>query len=180
MNIKVFVPLLFSTVIGAGCTKGTQSADNSDWQGFPILSPISNADPAVRDAVTVKVPTKLAIQRTADSLSVTINRDSLESTSVVVGSKMVTGVQSNLFVYAEGDARPSESGRHGLSGGLDFNLGTSILNTKQGGIPAPGKKYIVEMELAIFETDIPPQHMWSPYGKNYKILWKRTLRETVE
>lgn len=92
---------------------------------------------------------------------------------------MVTGVRDELFVYPAGDARPSLGGRWGL-GNLDFNLGTSILNAKQDGIPVPGKKYIVEMDLAIFETDIPPQHARTPYSKNYRVLWKRTLRQTVE
>ena len=92
---------------------------------------------------------------------------------------MVIGVQHELFVYSEGDARPPGGSGYGLSG-LDFNLGTSILNMKHEGIPMPGKNYVVEMDLALFETDIPPQHMWSPYSKNYKILWKRTLRLTVE
>jgi hypothetical protein len=38
----------------------------------------------------------------------------------------------------------------------------------------------VEMELEVFETDIPPQHDWSPQSKNYKVLWKRTLKRTVD
>jgi hypothetical protein len=43
------------------------------------------------------------------------------------------------------------------------------------------QKYVVEMDLTVFETDIPPQHMWHPQGsKNYKVLWQRTLRQTVE
>ena len=43
-----------------------------------------------------------------------------------------------------------------------------------------GRKYMVELDFAIFETDVPAQHMWDPHGKNYKVLWHRTLKEVVE
>jgi hypothetical protein len=56
----------------------------------------------------------------------------------------------------------------------------TILNAKQDGIPVPEKKYVVEMDLAIFETDIPPQHGWTGHSKNFRTLWTRTLRQTVE
>jgi hypothetical protein len=67
-----------------------------------------------------------------------------------------------------------------LSDGLDFNLGTRFWHTKPDGIPLPGKKYVIEVELTIFETDVPPQHDWCPHGKNYKVLWRRTLKQTDE
>jgi hypothetical protein len=95
----------------------------------------------------------------------------------MVGTNMVTGVESKFYVYSDGQPRPANGG-YGL-GGIDFNLGTRFWHTKPDGIPLPGKKYVVEVELTIFETDIPPQHDWSPYGKNYKILWQRTLKQTV-
>ncbi len=145
-----------------------------------MCPPIADVDPLVRHQVLVKVPTRVKIERGTDTLAIEVDRNSLQTTNITVGSKMVTGVQSELFVYAEGDARPSQPGRIGLSGGLDFNLGKDFFNSKQQGIPMPGKKYVVEMDLSIFETDIPPQHMWSPYGKNYRVLWKRTLRRLVE
>ena len=97
----------------------------------------------------------------------------------MVGTNMVTGVESEFYVYPEGEPRPANGGS-GL-GGTDFNLGTIFWHTKLDGIPLPGRKYVVESELAVFETDIPGQHMWSPQGsKNYKVLWQRTLKQTVE
>jgi hypothetical protein len=145
-----------------------------------VLPPIPDAAPSVRHEVIVGVPTRLKVKRTADTLSITVDRDSLEMTSIMMGSNMVTGVRSELFVYSEGEARPTQGRRYGLSGGVDFNLGASILNTRQEDIPMPGTKYVIEMDLAIFETDIPPQHMWSPQSKNYRMLWERTLKEPVE
>ena len=179
MPVNVFVSLLLAAVICAGCATHTRSKGDSAWQGFRVLPPIPDADSSIRNEVIIKVPTKLAVMRTTDTLSIAVDRGSFDTTRITVGSKLVTGVQNELFVYSEGDARPFEGRRNGLSG-VDFNLGTSILNAKQEGIPVPGKKYVVEMDMAIFETDIPPQHMWSPHSKNYRILWKRTLKQTVE
>jgi hypothetical protein len=147
--------------------------------GFPFYPPITDVNPSIRCTISVRFPTKLKIERTSDMLSETIDTNSFESTNPMVGTNMVTGVESKIYVYPEGESRPANGGL-GLSSGLDFNLAVVYWHTKQDGIPVPGKKYVVEMDLAAFETDIPPQHMWSPYGKNYKILWQRTLKQTVE
>src|ERR1035437_3940595 len=146
---------------------------------FALLPLIADADPSIRHPVSVRVPTRLKIERTADTLSVEIDTNSFESTNFTIGTNMVTGVQSKVYVYTEGQPRPANGG-YGL-GGTDFNLGTSFWHTKREGIPLPGKKYVVELDLTIFETDIPSQHMWRPQGsKNYKVLWQRTLKHTVE
>jgi len=149
------------------------SANSEPFRGFPIPPPITNANPSIRLPRLVHVPTKLKIGRTTDMLSVKVDQSSLEATNLMVGTNMVTGVQSEEYVFPEGEPRPA-NGRYGL-GGTDFNLGTSFLHTRPDGIPLPGKKYVVEVDLAIFETDIPPQHEWAPTSKNYRILWKRTL-----
>jgi hypothetical protein len=164
-----------------GCSAVAEIPTNSNqWRGFEILPPITNANPANRLPLLVHVPTKLKIERASDTLSVEIDKNSLEATNLMVGTNIVTGVESKVYVYPDGQPRPVDGGQ-GLSSGLDFNLGTRFWHTKPDGIPLPGKKCVVEVELTAFETDIPPQHDWSPQGsKNYKILWRRTLKQTVE
>ena len=162
-----------------GCSAFAEISTNSNqWRGFEILPPITNANPSIRLPRLVHVPTKLKIGRASDTLSVEIDKSSLEATNLTVGTNMVTGVENKIYVYREGESRPANGG-YGL-GGTDFNLGTMIWHTKQEGIPLPGKRYVVELELTVFETDIPPQHDWSPHGKNYKVLWQRTLKQTVQ
>ena len=46
--------------------------------------------------------------------------------------------------------------------------------------PRPGERYVVEVQLVVFETDLPPQHMWSPASGTYEVLWKRALAHEVE
>jgi hypothetical protein len=124
------------------------------------------------------VPTKLTIERTSDVISITVDRDSFEPAEITVGSRMLTGVQRELYIYRVGEPRPARS-RLGL-GGPDFNIGTDFVNAKLNGIPVPGESYVVEIDLAIFETDIPAQHFWSPEGGKYMVLWTRTLSQVVE
>jgi hypothetical protein len=154
--------------------------NSNQWPG-PILSPITNADPSIRHSISVRVPTRLKVGRTTDTLSVTIDTNSFEYTNLMVGTNMVTGVRSEWYVYPVGEAKPANGGV-GFSDLLDFNSGSMVnyWHTEPDGIPLPGKKYVVEIDLAAFETDVPPQHMWRPYGKNYKVLWRRTLKQTVE
>jgi hypothetical protein len=179
-TMTVLVPLVLAAVICAGCATHAKSNGNTTWEGFPLLPPIPDVDPAIRHDLVVRVPRQLTIEHGKDThgkdmVWIVGNRHSLEITNIMVGSKMVTGIKYELFVYPEGSARPSHAGSLGLSG-LDFESGTAIVNPKQVLTPVPGKGYVVEMDLAIFETDVPPQHMWSPYSKNYNVLWKRTFR----
>jgi hypothetical protein len=154
--------------------------------GFPEPTPSRDANPNVRQDSTAGVPEKLLLTRTADTLSITTDPASIKVETIKVGSKMFTGVESRLYVYPVGEKRPAEPRSFGYTGGStgfarDFNPGTSSLNLKQSGIPQPGIKYVVEMEIDFFETDIPAQHMWSPRGgEKYKVLLTKTLKQIVE
>ncbi len=172
--------LVLGGVSLAGSAAAQSSAKSEPSHGFPILPPITNANPSVRHPISVRVPTKLKIERTADTLSVQIDTNSFESTNLTIGTNMVTGVQVESFVYAVGEKRPGVRFFEGLDFNF-FNLNSEVWHTKSGGIPFPGKKYVVEIDLVAFETDIPPQHEWMPQGsKNYKVLWRRTLKQTVD
>jgi hypothetical protein len=120
------------------------------------------------------------VKRTVDTLEIKVDKTTLEPIVISVGSKMETGIECELYVYPVEGTRPSEAGSYGMCSGTEFNLGTSFINRSLGGIPKRGEKYIVEMELAIFETDIPSQHMWMPHSQNYRVLWRRTLKQIVE
>ena len=154
--------------------------------GLPVLPPIAEANPLIRQPLMVQVPTRLKIERTADMLSVTIETNGFESTNLMVGKNMVTGVESRCSIFSGPEAswvvavNPLKQ-RLGLSSGLDFNPGKAIWNTLTDGIPAAGKQYVIWLELTAFETDVPPQHEWNPRAdKSYRVLWQRTLRQAVD
>jgi hypothetical protein len=182
MNSKLL--LCLALVLSSGIFDSSSTAQSApksvQWPGS-FLPPIANADPSIRHPISVKIPTRLKIERTADTLSVAIDTNSFESTNLLVGTNMATGIRSDWYVYPVGQARPAKGGV-GFSGLQDFDL-RGIINywhTQPDGIPQAGKSYVVEMDLTAFETDIPPQHMWDPHDKNYRILWKRTLKQIVQ
>jgi hypothetical protein len=110
---------------------------------------------------------------------------------ITVGKEMIIGLRDELRVYLKGDARPSrcrsvlERSMNEKEPGVpwrDANLlkSTETLAIDQDGIPAAGKRYCVEHDLILFETDVPAQHMWSPKSsRNYRVLWEKKLN-TVE
>ena len=151
--------------------------------GGMVLFVFGHADAALF-SVQVPMPTRLSVQRSGNSLSVSFDLASLRNLKVSAGQKMTLGLKYELRVYAKGDTRPVDASVGYASinepvtpAGLGFLKSAQILNRVQGGIPAPGKRYIVEEDLSLFETDVPPQHMWNPQaGKTYTVLWKKTLK----
>jgi hypothetical protein len=168
-----------------GCSAIAQnSAKPNQWQPFEIIPAITNANPAIREKVQVKIPTRFKIERTADTLTITLDANSLETTNLMVGKNMVTGIETEFNIYGVENGQiivPSKSQENlGLQDGLDFGFEPYTWHSAQDGIPMLGTRYVVEENLKIFETDIPAQHMWNPQSKNYKVLWQRTLKQNVE
>ncbi len=152
--------------------------------GFPVYAPIADANPSIRHTVQIPMPTRLSVQRSVNSLSVSFDPASLRNVKIAAGQKMSLGLRYALRVYAKGDTRPVDAGVGYASineaipsASLGFLKSVQILNHVQGGIPTPGKLYTIEEDLSLFETDVPPQHMWSPHAdKTYRVLWKKTLK----
>jgi hypothetical protein len=135
--------------------------------------------PPISSGKILEVPTGLSVERTADSLSVTLDPKGRESVAIALDTGLVAGVKHTLSVHPEGTS-PGPGG-YGLSGGLDFNVGTRIYHTSHEGIPVPGTRYVVEMEVFVFETDVPPQHHWSPESSpRYRVVWSRKLTQIVD
>lgn len=148
--------------------------------GFALLAPLADADPTHCHLVSFQIPTQLKIVRTADTRSVSTDTDSLESTNLMVGTNMVTGAQSEFYVYPVGAPRAANPMGMGMNSGLNFSLGTSYWNRIRDGIPQPDQSYVVEIAFAAFQTDVPAQHMWDPQSDKYKILLRWTSKQIVE
>jgi len=168
-----------AAIFAAGLWVSVVATVRAQFRGFPDPTPMAGANPSVRHQVVVQIPTELVIERTADSLSIALDGAKRKPATITVGEKMITGVEDRTFVYPKGEPRPSGPGEIGL-GGTDFNFGARIMHLKPEGIPVKGKSYVIEVEWTIFETDIPPQHMWSPRSGKYKILLEGKLQKTVE
>jgi hypothetical protein len=129
--------------------------------------------------LTVRVPAALMIARAMDGLSVSVDPATLAFTQVMADAGMAIGVEREVLVFPEGQARPA-LGRSAVVPSADFTLCTDTWTTKQDGIPVPGTRYVVEVRFVLFETDAPRANGWDPHVGNYKGLWSRTLRQAEE
>ena len=174
------VSLIFAVgLLAVACGSSTRTV-SQPMLGFPVLAPRSDADPMLRHLVLFHVPTKLAIERSPDTLSVGVDAESLETTNLLVGTNMEVGYGTRVKVYPEGERPPSAPDGEGWASGTHISGGTSFYHTKPDGLPLPGTRYVVEMDLFVFETDVPPQHFWSPQDKTYKVLWRRVLKQASD
>jgi hypothetical protein len=151
--------------------------------GFPVLPPIPDADPSVRDKKAFSLPTDsgLRIKRTDDQISVGVDPGRLKSVELGVGKNMVVGFKHELFVYREDKLIESHPG--GMQSPPDgVSYSTLAYSFKRGTdkIPQPGETYRVEVRLSLFETDIPTQHFWQPESGKYRVLWTKTLKQEVK
>lgn len=170
------IPFFISCVIALHC-----QAQSVSKPLFPEPPPIADADPALRTEQEVLVPTSFKVFRTANVMVFCDDYEPLKPTKLIVGSKMVLGMSTKLYIYPLGGVRPSEPNRQSL-GGLPRRgrSGKSFFYPKRDGFLVPGKPCIVELEVVVFETDIPAQHMWMPQSDKYKVLWRTSLQQTVE
>jgi hypothetical protein len=149
-----------------------------------VLTPPADADPSVRHEIVVSVPARLSVERTLDRISVGFDPASPRNVKIAAGRNMTVGVKYEMRVYAAGERRPLNAGAVGYAGiseSVSASLrglvnGRDFLNTAQGGIPSPGKRYNIEEEVFIFETDVPARHMWMPESKKYRVLWEKRLK----
>jgi hypothetical protein len=128
---------------------------------------------------SVRVPAALILSRGLDTLSVSIDPASLADTEVTADPGMLLGVESDTAVFPVG-REPPAAGRKSYASGASFSLSTATWSTHADGIPVSGTRYVAEMRLVLFETDVPPQHEWDPHSGRFKALWTRTLRQAEE
>jgi hypothetical protein len=129
--------------------------------------------------LSVRVPAALSVARAIDTLSVAIDPASLGLMPVTAHAGSFIGVETDVFVFARGEARPALE-RHEVGSSAAFDLGSNTWSTERDGVPEPGTRYVVEMQLVLFETDVAPAPKWDPHAGNFRSLWTRTLRQAEE
>ena len=147
--------------------------------GFPVIPPIKDADPSVRHEETFQVPTRLLVMETLGRVKVGWDTDSVEDIHIDVGHKMIVGTKVEINVVADGcplemygPSMSHRSGVHIVSKGDPF---LPFLQIDKKSIPS-SKEAVIQAHITIFETAIPPQHMWDiQIDGRYRVLWERTV-----
>jgi hypothetical protein len=149
---------------------------DSRVEPFQIIEPVADADPSIRHAVEVNVPTIMRV--VSRGTSVTVSFPTIRPMNLMVGDRMVTGISYKQTLHLDGVERLLSRSLHG---GLAFKPEEVVLTPGRDGVTEPGQEYILEQQVTMFETDIPTQHMWSPkVGKYYRVLWTQTFRQTIK
>jgi len=148
----------------------------------PSTSPPADASGTVE--LSVRVPAALAFARALDTLSVAVDPGSLGLTQLIAHGGTLIGIEAHvsLFRLGQADAHPILE-RHAVGSGADFDVAASTWSSPRDGVPSPGTNYVVEMQLVLFETDVPPvraPQAWDPHAGNFRTLWTRTLRQAEE
>jgi hypothetical protein len=141
----------------------------------------SDAGASVPDTVelSLRVPAGLTVARALDTLTVGIDPDTLGATEVTAHAGRTRGIEAHARVFARGSER-AVSERTFLAPGTDFAAVASAWSAQKDGVPLPDTRYVVEVELVLFETDVPPSAAWEPRGGRFDPLWTRTLRQAEE
>jgi hypothetical protein len=114
---------------------------------------------------------------TRDQHTVSLTPIGFEDFTITVGKNMSTGVTEKKK-YRQGD-HSKLAGMGVTSGGLDWRPGPFVWAVDDK--TKPEGEFIWEYTVTIFETDLPPQHFWSPEsGKAYRVLWTRTYQVPVK
>jgi hypothetical protein len=129
--------------------------------------------------VALRVPAALRIAHALDTLTIDFDPAARAPVVLSVGAGMALGIETTAYVFPAGGARPARGRVLVLPGG-DLDRATSTWSTKADGIPQPGTRYVVEMEVTLFETDVPPGPDWNPRAGQFRVLWSRTLRQAEE
>ena len=134
--------------------------------------------------IAVRVPAGLRLARSLEALTVSIDPAMLATTHVTAGAGMVVGVETDTVIRPLGGADPpsrfAAPRRHALGPGTDFEAGAATWTEVADGIPEAGTRYAAEMEIVLFETDVPPRPGWDPHAGRFRALWTRTLRQAEE
>lgn len=157
--------ILVSVLLPVG--PGAQEAGRQEL--FSEIGPIEGADPERRQLRVLKVPTALILESQGAATRVGFDERSASELKLKVGHRMAVGCEWTLYHFREGERVV-----------IRRNLGGSLETLMDGGHVVQGVQEVAETqgslqliaELAVFETDIPPQHDWMPRNGRYRVLWR--------
>ena len=149
-------------------------ASASSLPGFPQPPAVPDADPKVRHEVVLLVPAAVSVRKAAaGALVVGWVKANPLPVRLAVGHRMVVGTRIEESVW-RGEERVSAHDTETLLGGEPMWAVNGEGYLRDVPAATDGQAVVLRATVQIFETDIPPQHMWSPTGGRYRVLWERT------
>lgn len=139
-------------------------------QLFETLEAIKDADPERRHSKILRMPSELIVESKKNGTHIGFDSTSVHTIKISVGHKMVVGCEWTLYYF---DGTEQTVLRRNVGGGLETLLGGGrhVVQGLDRIAKSQGSLQLIA-ELTVFETDIPPQHMWIPKEGRYRPLWR--------
>lgn len=151
-----------------------QQSSTHPEMGFPQPPPVPGANPEARHEVVLLAPAALSVRKAEDgALAVGWVEASPLTIRLEVGHRMIVGTRIEESVWA-GEERVAAHDSEALLGGEPMWASGSKSFPRDLPTATEGTPVVLRAVVQIFETDIPGQHMWSPTGGRYRVLWERT------
>lgn len=146
----------------------------------PDPTPTPKVRPRGQNTISFKIPTKIKLGTSNRQVTYGLADLPRQTVTLKVDSTFFTGAEYRVFIYPDGEPRPQAELISGIC--YDVQALSSWTGFRSGKFYGryPGQKTVIEVEITIFQTDVPPSTVWEPYGKKYKVLWTGSVKETVE
>ncbi len=146
------------------------------WKGIllapPVIIQVNDVGPGL---VELKTNSALVVKDTENGIGYTWSEAAPLVLRVRRRPGYVLGRRHTLHVLVNG--RDLGEKASGLGSGCWRDAkGMSYLH---GIAREPGQRVTLRADVEIFETSIPPEHMWMPQAGDYKVLWKGTIEGTL-
>ncbi|NQT38692.1 MAG: biotin/lipoyl-binding protein, partial [Planctomycetes bacterium] len=148
------------------------------WKGkidsAPAILTVTEVEP---EEIDIKVNSALTIKHQKDGTKDTIgwswSQDAPMRVRVTHRPGYTLGRRYSYQILLGGKQIGNVGDRGGLAGGAwDNGGGMSFLAPELVKRVLAGEKLTLRADVEIFETSMPPQHMWSPTAGDFKVLWK--------
>jgi hypothetical protein len=153
------------------CATGFLSAADA-IQLFPDYGRVEGANPNLTHNETFSIPSRLIVRCDATHAWAKPDVSSRENVTLPIGQKMILGLHAVNELRPQG--RPTVllgEGRSSMGEGRSGEVHSVSLDEVHSVRPNSSRQVIMRAE--IFETDMPPQHLWQPQGPKYRVLWQK-------
>ncbi|KPJ61482.1 MAG: hypothetical protein AMJ46_02030 [Latescibacteria bacterium DG_63] len=170
MTLKTRVWPLAALAVLISSSVGLSQETAEQVQLFEPLEAIQDADPEQRHWEVLRMPSELIVESKDNGTHIGFDSSSVHTIKVTVGHKMVVGCEWILYYF---DGTEQVELRRNTGGSLEVLLGSGrdVVQGLDKIVESQGSLQLIA-ELTMFETDIPPQHMWIPRKGRYRPLWR--------
>ncbi len=148
------------------------------WKGkidsAPVILAVTEVEP---EEIEIKVNSGLVVKHEKDGTKDTIGWTWSQNAPTRVriqhrpGYTMGRSYSYQIFLGGKPIGKADERG--GLAGSVrDDGGGMRFLEPELVQRVLAGEKLTLRADVEVFETSVPPQHMWSPMAGDFKVLWK--------